>query len=43
MKDVSLGTVEQVAERLAAVGYLTDAPIATVVHLSDAPESSSAH
>jgi MoxR-like ATPase len=36
MKDVSLGTVEQVAERLAAVGYLTDAPIATVVHLSDA-------
>src|ERR687891_173073 len=36
MKDVSLGTVEEVAERLAAVGYLTDAPIATVVHLSDA-------
>jgi MoxR-like ATPase len=36
MKDVSLGTVEQVAERLAAVGYLTDAPITTVVHLSDA-------
>jgi MoxR-like ATPase len=36
MKDVSLGTVEQVAKRLAEVGYLTDAPIATVVHLSDA-------
>jgi MoxR-like ATPase len=36
MKDVSLGTVDEVAERLAAVGYLTDAPIATVVHLSDA-------
>ena len=36
MKDVSLGTVEDVAERLAAVGYLTDSPIATVVHLSDA-------
>jgi MoxR-like ATPase len=35
MKDVSLGTVEQVAEGLAAAGYLTDAPIATVVHLSD--------
>ncbi|MGH2817906.1 MAG: AAA family ATPase [Actinomycetota bacterium] len=36
MKDVSLGTVEEVTERLAAVGYLTDAPIATVVHLADA-------
>jgi hypothetical protein len=36
MKDVSLGTVEEVTERLAAVGYLTDAPIATIVHLADA-------
>jgi MoxR-like ATPase len=36
MKDVSLGTVDEVTERLAAVGYLTDAPIATVVHLADA-------
>jgi MoxR-like ATPase len=36
MKDVSLGTVEEVTERLAAVGYLADAPIATVVHIADA-------
>jgi MoxR-like ATPase len=36
MKDVSLGNVEEVTQRLAAVGYLTDAPIATVVHLADA-------
>jgi MoxR-like ATPase len=36
VREVSLGKVGEVAERLAAVGYLADAPIATVVHLAEA-------